>query len=169
MLEFDTSGGLIFRYPENPRALPAKSPSPKFSVSISGGAAAPFVAHFSGKHQRDHFLVCPPRPQRMLKRGWPVVLRRSLRESVILPKSRRVARETSWKFAFAIVLAWPWPDDCLYQSRPRSRRVLNRKFGSGIDGTSTILRPKLSEYRRNARKGTAHPRINRLIDGKHGV
>src|SRR5215471_19233868 len=31
------------------------------SVSISGGAAA--VAHFSGKHQRDHFLVCPPRPQ----------------------------------------------------------------------------------------------------------
>ena len=121
-LKFDTSGGLVqlrFRYAENTRALlPAKSRSPKFSVSISGGAAADFVAHFSGKHQRDHFLVCPPRPQRMLKRGWPVVFRRSLRESV-LSKSRRVARETSRKFAFAIVLAWPWPDDCLYQSRPR--------------------------------------------------
>ena len=77
-LKFDTSGGLIqfrfrFRYAENARALrPAKSLSPKFSVSISGGATADIVDHFSGKHQRDHFLVCPPRPQRMLKRGWPL-------------------------------------------------------------------------------------------------
>jgi hypothetical protein len=122
-LKFDTSGGLMqfrFRYRENTRALlRAKSRSPKFSVSIPGGAPADFVAPFSGEHQRDHFLVCPPRPQRMLKRGWPAVPRRSLRESVILSKSRRVARETAWKFALAIVLARPWPDDCLYQSRPR--------------------------------------------------
>ena len=56
MLKFDTSGELIqfrFRYAENTRALLlAKSLPPKFSVSISGGAAAHFVAHFSGKHQR---------------------------------------------------------------------------------------------------------------------
>ena len=91
-LKFDTSGGLIqfrFRYAENTHALlPAKCLSPKFSVSISGGAAADFVAHFSGKHQRDHFLVCPPRPQRMLKRDWPVALRRSLRKSVILSRPK---------------------------------------------------------------------------------
>jgi hypothetical protein len=53
-LKFDISGGLIqfrFKYAENTRALPpAKSLSPKFSVSISGGAAADFVLHFSGKH-----------------------------------------------------------------------------------------------------------------------
>ena len=53
-LKFDTSGGLIqfrfrFRYAENTRALlPAKSLSPKFSVSICGAAAAAnFVNHFS--------------------------------------------------------------------------------------------------------------------------
>ena len=40
MSKFDTSGRLIFKYAENIRALlPAKSLSPKFSVSISGGAA----------------------------------------------------------------------------------------------------------------------------------
>jgi hypothetical protein len=39
--------------------LPAKSLPPKFSVSISVSAAADFVAHFSGKHHRDYFLVCP--------------------------------------------------------------------------------------------------------------
>jgi hypothetical protein len=31
-----------------------------FQVSISGGAAADFVAHFAGQHERDHFLVRPP-------------------------------------------------------------------------------------------------------------
>lgn len=59
-LKFDTSGELIFRYAESARALlPAKSLPPKFSVSISVSAAADFVAHFSGKHHRDYFLVCP--------------------------------------------------------------------------------------------------------------
>lgn len=56
MLKFDTSGELIqfrFRYAENTGALLlAKSLPPKFSVSICGGAAAYFVAHFSDKHQR---------------------------------------------------------------------------------------------------------------------
>ena len=67
---------------------------------------------------------------------------------------------------------WVYTQDLIPQDTSASATQIRReqrKFGNGIDGTSMILRPKLSEYRRNARKGTAHPRINRLIDGKHGV
>lgn len=46
---------------------------------ISGGAAADFVAHSSCQHQRDHFLVRPPGPQRVLKRSGPVVLHEEVR------------------------------------------------------------------------------------------
>ncbi len=45
---------------------------------LRGGAAAHFVAHFSGEHQRHHFLIRPPRPQWMLERRWPVVLHKEM-------------------------------------------------------------------------------------------
>src|SRR5215472_4188399 len=71
-LKFNIFGGrnqfrFRFKYAENTRALrQAKFLLPTFSVSVSSGATADFVAHFFGKHQCDYFLICPPRPQRMM-------------------------------------------------------------------------------------------------------
>jgi len=44
------------------------------------GAAADFLAHPPGKHQADHFLVCEPRPQRVVKRCRAIVLDEEVRE-----------------------------------------------------------------------------------------
>lgn len=50
-----------------------------FGFLIPGRTAAHFLIHFPAQHQRDHFLVGPPRPQRVLKRGRPVVLHEEVR------------------------------------------------------------------------------------------